>query len=479
MEFGLGYAASRVSRRRLVFILSVAVLAFVLAQTMIIPALPAIGVRYGVSSSATTWLVTGFLLSASVCAPLAGRLGDMFGKPQALLVVLVLFSIGLLGAALAPSFGILVAARIVQGAGSAVLPLALGIVSDEVEPSRVPQSVGVLSAMLGFGSGLGVVLAGVYVDFLSVDLVFWTGALLTLVAALTARRFIPRGTPAPARIDWLGALLLPAALICLLLAVSQGSGRGWLSAGVLVLVAVSAVLFGLFVVNCLLSREPFVDVRLMAERAVWSINLAAAGVGFALFGSLVLIPQLVQLPASTGYGFGAGASVSALVMLPSSVLALLGAPLSGWLTARVSPRLPLGLGGMAAAGAYLLLAFRHGSLLDLALGGALSGLSVGMAIAALGNLTLRAAPPGQTGEVTGINTVSRTVGGAVGAQVTAALLGATLMSSTGLPSDSGFRNAFATAGFAALLAVCSVLLIPRRRSTLTAPAGGQPPVGYE
>lgn len=467
------HAAPRVSRHRLLVVLSVAVLAFVLAQTMIIPALPAIGVRYGVSSIATTWLVTGFLLSAGVSAPLAGRFGDMFGKPQALLVVLVLFSVGLLGAALAPSFEVLVAARIVQGAGSAVLPLALGIVSDEVEPSRVPQSVGVLSAMLGFGSAFGVVLAGVYVDFLSVDLVFWTGALLTLVAALAGRRFIPRGTPAPARIDWLGALLLPAAMTCLLLAVSQGSGRGWLSAEVLVLAAASAVLFALFVVSCLRRRDPFINVRLMAERAVWSINLAAAGVGFALFGSLVLIPQLVQLPASTGYGFGAGASVSALVMLPNSVLALLGAALSGWLAARVSPRLPLAFGGLAAAAAYLLLAFRHGSLLDLALGGALSGLSVGMAIAALGNLALRAAPLGQTGVVTGINTVSRTVGGAVGAQVTAALLGATVMSSTGLPSDSGFRSAFFTAGIAALLALSSVLLIPGRRAGVTAPTGGQ------
>lgn len=448
--------------RRTLCILSLAVLAFVLAQTMVIPALPAIGLQYAVDPSTTTWLVTGFLLSASTCAPLAGRLGDMFGKSRALLVVLSVFATGLVIATAAPSFQVLLAARILQGAGSAVVPLSLGILRDAYPPDRVARAVGFLSAMLGFGSAFGVVLAGVYVDYLSVRWIFATGALLTVGAAVTTWRFIPKGLPGRrVRIDWLGALLMCGTLTCLLLAVSEGNEWGWSSAPIAALFVGTAILLLLFIVVSRRRVDPFLDVQLLARRAVWSNNMAAVGVGFALFGSLVLIPQLVQSPASTGYGLGATASASALVMLPGSVLMLLGGPLSGWLATRIGPRLPLAVGAAAAAGAYFLLASRHGSFVDLAVGGALSGLSVGMAIAALGNLTLRSVGPDQSGVTTGINTVSRTVGGAIGSQLTAAFLAASALATTGLPSDIGFSIAFATSGIASLVALGSVMLIPR------------------
>ena len=449
-----------VSPNRTLGVLATGVLAFVLAQTMIIPALPTIALEYGVTSSTTVWLLTGFLLSASICAPLAGRAGDMFGRRRVLLVVLAVFAVALAGSALAGSIEVLLAARVVQGVGSAVMPLSIGIIRDEFPAERVPTAIGMVTAMLGGGSALGVVLAGAFIDYLSVAWMFGFAAVMTSAATLAGMRFLPRSKPQrAARIDWGGAVLLSVGLGAFLLAVSEGNRWGWTSPAVIALALGSVVTTVAFVRHELAAPTPLVDIRLMGRRAVWTNNVAAAGVGFALFGSLVLVPELVQLPASTGFGFGSTAGISALVMLPHSILMFLAAPLSGWLATRHGSRLPLGAGAVVATGAYLLLASSHGSLVTLAVGSGLVGISVGLAIAALGNLSVQSVDVDDTGIATGMNTVSRTVGGSIGAQVTAAVMAASASSITGLPTSQGFAWAFACSALASVLALAVVPLM--------------------
>ena len=137
-----------------------AAMSFSFLQSLIIPVLPAIGRDLHVSQEAVTWVLTGYLMSASVTTPLLGRLGDMFGKRRMLLVTMATLTAGVALAGLAPGLVLLVAARIVQGVWGALFPLAFGIIRDELPAERVAGAIGLLSATLGVGGALGVTLAG-------------------------------------------------------------------------------------------------------------------------------------------------------------------------------------------------------------------------------------------------------------------------------------------------------------------------------
>jgi EmrB/QacA subfamily drug resistance transporter len=447
---------------RTLAILALGALAYALAQTMIIPALPAIQAQYGASQEAATWLLTAFLLTSSVCTPLLGRLGDMFGKEKLLLVSLIVFGLGSLICAVAPSINVLILGRVVQGAGGAIFPLAFGIIRDEFPRARVGSSIGLISATFGIGGGLGLVLAGVFVDHLSVAWIFWFSLVVTTAAAWATWRFVPESpVRVQARIDWVGAAILSVLLSAGLLAVSQGNAWGWTSTRVLGLFAVAVVLLGVFVAFERRVEEPLVDMRLMASRPVWSTNLAAFGVGFAMFGSYILIPELVQLSKETGFGFGRSATAAGIVMLPSALVMLFAGPAAGWLGARYGSRLPLALGALFAGLAYVDLGLLHSTLLEIALAGVFIGIGIGLAYAAMANLVVQAVRQDQTGVATGINTIMRSIGGAVGAQISASLLAGNTILDGRFPAESGFSWAFILSGAAALVAMLVTGLIPR------------------
>ncbi|UGS36647.1 MFS transporter [Capillimicrobium parvum] len=461
----------RQSPTRTLLSLVAGAIAYSLAQTMILPALPAIQAETGTSEAAVSWLLTAFLLVASVAPPIIGRLGDMFGKERLLLVTLVLFGLGSIVCALGTSsLGLLIAGRVIQGAGGAVFPLSYGIIRDEFPPERVATSIGIISAVFGIGGGFGLVLAGVMVDHLSVASLFWVSLGVTAAAALATWRWVPESpVRAPARIDWGGGALLSFSLIAVLLGVSQGPDWGWTSGGVLGLIVGGLVLLAVFIIYETRIAQPLVDMAIMAQRAVWSPNVAAFAIGFAMFGSFILIPQLVEAPESTGYGFGLSATGAGLVLLPSSLMMLVVGPLAGWLGSRFGSRLPLALGAMFAAAAFAVLTFAHGELWTIAFGGGLLGVGISLALAAMANLVVNSVEPTQTGVATGINTITRNIGGAVGGQITASLLASHALAS-GHVAESGYTIAFAISGVAALAALAVCLLVPNPRRAAARPA---------
>ena len=148
-------------------VLALGGLAYALLQSLVAPALPEIQHSLDASESGVTWVLTSYLLSASVATPLLGRLGDIHGKERVLIGVLVALAIGTVISALATSLAVMVAGRVVQGAGGGIFPLAFGIIRDEFPRERVAGGIGLISAILGIGAGAGIVLAGVIVDNLS------------------------------------------------------------------------------------------------------------------------------------------------------------------------------------------------------------------------------------------------------------------------------------------------------------------------
>jgi len=448
--------------KRTVAILAIATLAFSLQQTMILPALPAFQERFGVSPATSAWLLTAFLLSSAITTPIVGRLGDMHGKARMLLVALVIFAAGSVLAAVAGSFAVVLAGRTVQGAGAAILPLSIGIVRDELPHERVGVAIGTLSSMLGIGGAAALLLAGLLIDHLGIAWLFWSSFIVTAAAAALTLLFVPESpVRAPDRIDVPGALLLAVALVALLLAVSEGNSWGWSSARIAGLLAGTAFLTVLWIAWERHATSPFVDLPLMRRREVWTTNIVAMGIGAAMFGSFVLIPQLAQTPVSTGYGFGAGVAAAGLVLLPCAVAMLVAGPAAGSLGVRFGARLPLCVGCVAAAASYVWFAALHAHEWQLYVGSAILGVGLGLGMSAMGNVVVHAVPQRQTGIATALNMIARSIGGAVGAQAAAAILTASAVTGR-LPAESGYSDAFLLSAGAALIAWAGAVAIPRR-----------------
>jgi EmrB/QacA subfamily drug resistance transporter len=446
-----------------VLFMSLAGMSFAVLQSLVAPALPAIARDVHSSSSSISWLLTAYLLSAAVLTPILGRLGDIAGKRRMLLIVLFIAAAGTLLAAVSTTLPLLIVARAIQGVGGAILPLSIGIVRDELPRERVGIAVGLLSALLGIGGGLGIVLAGPIVDHLSWQWLFWLPLILVLVALAGVAFGVPESpVRAPARLDLLGTVILSTSLVSLLLAVNKGREWGWGSVSTIGLLVLGGVALLTLVFVELRTREPLIDLRLMARRGVWTTDLVGLTFGFGMFGLFLLVPMLLELPAITGYGFGKTVTTAGLFLLPAALMMLVFGPLSGLVDRRFGPKVPLVLGSILLAGGFVVPAMSHGSSSELLACVLLIGAGVGMGFAAMANAIVEAVPIHHTAEATSVNSIVRTIGGSVGTAVIAAVI-ANNSTARGLPTDHAFTVSFWVCVGAGGLAVLAALALPSAR----------------
>ena len=438
-------------------VLCVGVFSFSLLQSMVNPVLPTIQAALETDQATVTWVLTAYLLSASVFTPIIGRVGDKVGKERMLVFALVALTIGSLMAALAPSIGVLIAARAVQGIGGGVLPLTFGIIRDEFPRDKVAGAVGTSAALLAVGGGVGLVLAGPVVDALSYHWLFWLPMGMTLLAAIAAAVWVPESPErTPGRINVGTAVLMSVWLVALLLGVSQGHSWGWSSDRVLALFVAAAVFLPVWVIAEARSAEPLVDMRMMRIPTVWTVNLVALLFGMGMYSMFAFLPAFLQTPKLTGYGFGASVTESGLLLLPQTIATFVAGVLSGRLAARFGSKALLVTGATLTAVGTLGLAVLHDQLWLVVVETALLGLAFGLAFAAMSNLVVAAVPQSQTGVASGMNANIRTVGGALGGAVLASVVTAGARSD-GLPVEAGYTHGFmllaVTSALAALVAV--------------------------
>jgi EmrB/QacA subfamily drug resistance transporter len=469
-------------------ILTLAGIAYALQQTMVIPALPTLQHDLNTTTTWATWVLTVFLLVASVATPILGKLGDQYGKERILLISLLIFLAGSIGAALAWNIWSLIAWRALQGAGAAVFPLAYGIIRDEFPREKVGVAIGLISAVFGIGGGFGIVLSGLIVDNVSWRWLFIVGAINIAAAAVLVHRFVPESPiKTPSRVDFVGATLLSGGLIAMLVALTEGDSWGWTSGLTLGLGALAVILFVAWGIAELRVPEPMVDMRMLAVRPVLFTNLTALVAGFAMFGTFVLVPNFVQTPHGlprsvqrlVDYGFDASATKAGLYLLPSSITLLFAGPIAGLIGRRTGSKWPLSVGLVLVSAAAAALAIWNDKSWPILVSMAVLGIGVGFAFAAMATLVTEAVRPSETGVATGMNTVMRTVGGVIGGQVGAALLAShTIPGTGGVPSVDGYEIAFATGAVAALVgAAVAVFVTPprlrrRERLELTEVLGG-------
>jgi EmrB/QacA subfamily drug resistance transporter len=465
---------------RTLLILGVAALAYALAQTTLIPALPELARALHTDESGVSWTLTGYLVAAAVCTPLVGRLGDMYGKRRLLVITLVAFAAGSVVAALSANLWIVVAGRVVQGAGGGIFPLCFAIIRDEFPRDRVARGVGLMSAIAGIGGGLGLVLGGLLVDHLSYHWIFWLGAAMGVAAAISTELLVPESPiRTPARLDVRGALVLAVGLVLPLIAISRAHQVGWGSFQTLLLISAGLLVLGFWVALERRTREPLADIDALARPPVLLTNVATLLVGFGMFGSFVLIPTLAETPTSTGYGLGLDATRAGLLLVPGALAMLVFGPLSGIVGSRLGNKVPLSVGGFLTALGLALLAVAHGSQAEIILFSLVMSSGIGLAFAAMPNLIIEAVPAHQTGEATGFNALVRSVGSSLGSQVSATILASSAVA--GIATDAGFTHAFAVSAVVAVCAGVVAIFIPRAAEHAHAPVldevGAAAPLG--
>ncbi|MFB7371825.1 MFS transporter [Streptomyces sp. NPDC056222] len=437
-----------------------------LMQTLVVPLLGDLPRLFDTSASNASWVVTATLLSAAVATPVAGRLGDMYGKRRMLLVSVAPLVLGSVVCALSSSVVPMIVGRGLQGMGMGVVPLGISLLRDVLPAERLGGSIALISASMGVGGALGLPFSAAVAENASWRVLFWVAAVLSLAVGVLIRLLVPAGRTdsAPGRFDVPGALGLGSALVCLLLAVSKGSDWGWGSATTL-------VLFGAAVVTLLTwgwwelrTAEPLVDLRVTARPQVLMTNGASILVGFAMYAQSLVVPQLLQLPEATGYGLGQSMLAMGLWMAPAGLMMMVLAPLGAKLTAARGPKVTLAVGSLVIALGYasaLPLMESTGGLLVVTL---VCNTGVGLAYGAMPALIMGAVPVSETASANSFNTLMRSIGSSVSAAVMGVVLAQMTTDFGGhlLPSEDAFRAALLIGSAVGLAAAVVAILIPVR-----------------
>ena len=384
-----------------------------LEQTIVAPALPAIGRSLG-GIDDLSWVVTAYLLAVTATTPLFGKLSDIYGRRVVLLWAIGIFMAGSLACALAQNIVILILARGLQGiGGGGLLPIAQTIIADLLSPRERPVVQGRTSVMFMSASILGPVLGGLLTDHLHWSLIFWINLPLGAVALIMTERALRRlpRNDRPHQLDVVGGALMVGAALALLLALAWGGTHyPWSSWRIIVLLVVSAVLWALFTMRLLTAREPFIPLAILRGRVTSAITCAACFSIGTIIGITVYTPLYCQTV------LGVSASLSGLALIAFMGGATLGSLISARLIVRVTRYRRVPVAGLIVAVSMLaiLAADPAGrSLGDVAMLLFVLGCGVGPMYPVSTILMQNAVKPHQLGTATGTLNFFRTLGGAV------------------------------------------------------------------
>jgi MFS family permease len=439
-----------------------------LQQTLVVPLLPDFPHLLGSSPDDTSWLVTSTLLTGAVSTPIVARLADMVGKRRMILVCLGTMFVGSVIAALAPDLMTLVLGRSLQGLGTALIPVGISTLRDELPRERVPAAVALMSATLGIGAGAGLPLSGIVYAHLGWHAIFWLSAAFGAVLITAIFLVVPESSVrTPGTFDYGGALLLSGGLTALLLAITKGGHWGWGSAPIVVLFLAAIALFGAWVPYELGAGQPLVDIRTSAQRSVLLTNGASLMVGLSMYCNQLSTTQLLQMPGITGYGFHLSVINAGLIMLPAAASMVVFAPLSTVITRRWSAKTTLVLGCACLGFGYLARIYLTSELWQIACGAIVTSVGTSIAYAATPMLIMRSVPISETAAANGLNALLRAIGASTASAVVAALLTAVVADFGGEthPTLNAFKYVFLFAAVTGLIGVALALGIPNPRGT--------------
>ena len=452
-------------------------------QTLVTPLLAELPKMLHTSASNAAWVITATLVVGAVCVPVFGRLGDLVGKRLMLLVCAVPLVAGSVVCALSSSVGPMITGRCLQGMGMGMVPLGIALLRDVVPQEKLSSSIALVSASMGIGGGLGLPIAAAVAQYANWRALFWGSAAMAVVVAVLLWCFIPK-VPAAAkgqRFDGPGALGLGAGLVCLLLAVSKGADWGWGSGTTLGLFAAAAVVLAVWGLWETRTQDPLIDLRTTARPRVLLTNVASIFVGFGMYASMLVMPQLLQFPDATGYGLGQSMLAAGLWMAPGGIMMMIVSPLGGKLTNARGPKFTLICGALVIAFGYGLSMALMGTAWGIMLIAIVINSGVGLAYGSMPALIMSSVPQSETAAANGFNTLMRSLGTSVGAAVIGVVLSQTTTTMGGhtFTSENGFRAGLLIGCGIALVAVAIAAAIPAVARAASGAGEGAPVPGSE
>ncbi len=389
------------------------------------PLVPLISRQFAVPLADAQWSLTAAMLTSVVATPLLGRFASGRRRRTALLAVLCLVAAGAAMSALAASpgpaehFWLLLAGRSLQGLGLGVVPVALAIARDEFDGAHASRALALLSVTTVVGAGLGYPLTSLVADRAGLAGAYAFGAALMLATVALSVAVVPHSrSAAPSAVDWVGGALLGFGLVGVLLAISRGDVWGWASPTTLLSAAIGAVLVAWFVRRTLRATNPLVDLRLAVRPGLANPNLVAIAAAVGMYSLLTMAVIVVQ----ADWGLELGVAAAGWVLVPYSLMAVLGSRLAQAMRERAGVRHQLALGCLVFGTASALMGLRHDSLAAVLLAMGVGGIGSGFTFSSMAVIMVPHLPAGETGSAMALNQVLRSTGFTIGSAIVIPLM---------------------------------------------------------
>ena len=416
-------------RRRILLVLCLSLLVVVIDNTILNTALPTLARVLHAGTSSLQWITDAYTLCFAALLIPAGAIGDRYGRRLSLLGGLAIVALGSTAAAFASGTGMLIAARVVMGLGAAfVMPATLSILNAVFPPRERPQAIAAWSAVAGVGIVIGPTLGGLLLSHFWWGSVFLINVPLVAVAIAGLLATVPEtAEPGTQRLDLPGTLLVAGALVAIVDAIIEAPERGWTGTVTLAEIAAGIAALAIFAWWELRVENPLIDLRVFAVRAFSTAAASVTVIFFALFGSLFVLTQYLQLVH--GYSpLSAGVRALPFALAMAAV-----SPVSPVLAERLGTRVIIPAGLLLMGGGLLDLstASVHTSYPPLAVAVAIMGAGMGLVMAPASTTIMTTVPAHQAGAGSAINDTIREVGGALGVAIVGSLSAAVYRSRLG------------------------------------------------
>jgi len=452
-----GGASTKARLMRLLGLLCLAQLMVILDISAVNVALPDMASSLEIKGDTISWAITSYSLVFGSLLLLGGRLADVFGGRRVFMTGLAVFTLASIGAALAGSESVLFAARAAQGLGAALLsPAALSIImATFTQGHQRAHALAAWGAVGGAGAAIGVLLGGALTSAIGWQAIFAINIPVGLAVAIAARAILPTSSATPRRggLDLLGAALATASLGTLVFALSQASSAGWDSLQTLGLGGLASAGLAVFAAVELHTKHPLLRIQRLTDRGVGAGFLMMLAVSSVLFGSFLLVSIYMQSV------LGASAMQTGLAFLPLAVALAAGVHVGSRIVTHAGVRIPMAAGFAIAAGGMLLLSSAGSAghyLGDVLPGLLVAGLGLGTVLVTVSVSIMTGAHDAETGMLSGLNTAGHEIGGSIGI----AALGAIAAGTAGAAGTSAISDAFivaaAIAGAASLVALVAL-----------------------
>ena len=436
------------------------------------PLVPTIAQVDHVSLSTAQWVLTAALLTGALATPIMGRLADGARQRDVIVVTLAIVFAGCVLSAVATSFVVLVVGRGLQGVGLGLLPVNMAIARRNLDKQKAARAIATLSVSTAIGAGLGYPLPAVVAQLFDIHAAYWFGAFIVACALACAVVVLPARTEATSLpFDGAGAVLLSLAVTGVSVVLSEGGDWGWSSLRTMGIIAACVMLIAVWVPHELRSDHPLVNLHHLRNRSVLMADVAGFLMSVSMYLVVPIVVEFIQIPTSSGFGFGASVIVSGFVLTPLSLGTFLASRLLLPYERRFGVRSMIPLGALVFAAASTYFALEHGSLWQAFVAMGIVGLGIGLTFAAMPGFIIRAVPQAETGSATGFYQVLRNIGLSVGSAFGAAVLLSYTSHGQTFPDLEGFRVALLISAGLGLLTALLAFVLPGH-----ATAGPVPPV---